>query len=98
MAEFDPGIAKNLRQTEVTAFDEEEEMELWRERFNTARNTMLNKCFFLIFSQISLISFLWVWIISPTTGEDESGSYHNPAPEVTVVLSRFICGFFLHIS
>ena len=30
-------------------------------------------------------------------GQD-AGSYHKPAPDISVVLSRFICGFFLHIS
>ena len=70
-------------------------MELWKERFNATRNSMLNKFLFLIFSQVSLVTFLWMWTYNP---EENTRTFAEPPPSISVVVSRFICGFFLHIS
>ena len=66
-------------------------MELWKKRFNAARNSMLNKFVFLIISQMCLITFLWIYVFNDS-------SFKTPENDIAVVISRFICGFFLHIS
>ena len=73
-----------------------DEMTLWRERFNIARNSMLNKFFFLVIAQLGLTCFIWHFTLRPNPDKDVD--YHDPPPGITVVISRFLCGIFLHIS
>ena len=73
-----------------------DEMTLWRERFNIARNSMLNKFFFLVIAQLGLTCFIWHYTLRPNPDKDVDYS-HSP-PSITVVISRFVCGIFLHIS
>ena len=73
-----------------------DEMTLWRERFNIARNSMLNKFFFLVIAQLGLTCFIWHFTLRPNPDKDVDYS-HSP-PSITVVISRFLCGIFLHIS
>ena len=68
-------------------------MKIWKERFNTTRNSMINKFVFLIFAQTSLVIFLYIWTL-----DDNRQNFATPPPAISVVVSRFICGFFLHIS
>ena len=76
--------------------EEKDEMVLWRARFNIARNSMLNKFVFLVLSQLGLTAFLWHWTLSPN--DEKDADFSTPPPNISVVLSRFICGIFLHIS
>ena len=71
------------------------QMEVWKDRFNKARLSMLNKVIFLMLAQAALIGFLIKWAINP---KEDQGSLKLPPPSVDVVITRFLCGFFLHIS
>lgn len=71
-------------------------MILWRQRFNLARNSMLNKFIFLIFSQLALTGFLIRRTLHPD--EYSETTFATPPPEISTVISRFVCGIFLHIS
>lgn len=58
---------------------------------------MINKFLVLIFSQIGLVSVLCLWTLNPEeNGEKES--FSTRPTSISVVISRFICGLFLHIS
>ena len=74
----------------------DDEMTLWRKRFNIARNSMLTKLFFLVIAQLGLTCFLIHYTLSPNS--DKDGSFSTPPPGISVVISRFLCGIFLHIS
>ena len=58
---------------------------------------MINKFLILIFSQLGLVTFLWLWTSNPHE-ESRDESFNTPPPSIVVVISRFICGLFLHIS
>ena len=77
--------------------DEKEEMKLWKERFNKTRTKILNKFFFLIISQVSLVSFLFFWAFDPDR-EGADGTFKDTPPSISVVISRFLCCFYLHVS
>ena len=51
---------------------------------------------FLILSQISMAVFLYYQVFNPSI--ETAGSFDEPPPEIIVVLSRWICALFLHIS
>ena len=45
---------------------------------------------------MGLVTFLWIWTFNPK--DEDAGSFKTPPPASSVVVTRFICGFFLHIS
>ena len=51
---------------------------------------------FLILSQISMAVFLYYQVFNPSI--ETAGAFDEPPPEIIVVLSRWICALFLHIS
>ena len=51
---------------------------------------------FLILSQIAMALFLYYQVFNPSI--ETAGSFKSTPPEVIVVLSRWICALFLHIS
>jgi len=51
---------------------------------------------FLIISQLTMVVFLYYQVFHPSVAT--AGSFDEPPPEIIVVLSRWICALFLHIS
>ena len=57
---------------------------------------MMSRFRFLVISQVSMSVFLYYQVFNPSVLT--AGSFDEPPPEVIVVLSRWICALFLHIS
>ena len=55
---------------------------------------MLNKRRFLYICQILLLSFIWFEINSGDLGE----TYDDPPKNMRIVICRFLCAIFLHIT
>ena len=51
---------------------------------------------FLVLSQMTMAVFLYYQVYNPSI--EAAGAFDEPPPEVIVVLSRWICALFLHIS
>ena len=51
---------------------------------------------FLIISQVSMAAFLYYQVFNPSV--ETAGSFDEPPPEIIVVISRWICALFLHMS
>ena len=58
---------------------------------------MLSRFRFLILSQLTMTCFLYAQVFNPQN-DGEDNTFHQPPPGLTVVLSRWICALFLHIS
>ena len=51
---------------------------------------------FLVLSQMTMAVFLYYQVFHPDI--NEAGSFQEPPPNIVVVLSRWICALFLHVS
>ena len=56
---------------------------------------MMSRFYVLFFAQLAMTSFLFTYV----TDKSEGDHYFDvPPPSLAVVLSRWICALFLHIS
>ena len=73
----------------------ENKPDLWRMMYSKRRIDVTGKLVFLIICQIMLILFLGAEAIN---SEDMISAYHEYPDGIQIVLCRFLCGIFLHIS
>ena len=60
---------------------------------------MLSRFRFLILSQLAMTAFLYAQVFTKNdNSSDGLGSFDDPPPGLNVVLSRWICALFLHVS
>ena len=70
------------------------ELKQWRIDYEAGRMSVLRRFRFLILSQLSMTSFLYYQVFNPHSDK----SFKTLPPNLTVVLSRWICALFLHIG
>ena len=68
----------------------------FRKQLEAGRKSMTSRFRFLVLSQITMTVFLYYQVYHPSI--ETAGAFDEPPPEIIVVLSRWICALFLHIS
>ena len=73
-----------------------QKVQQFRRKLDANRRSMMSRFRFLIISQVAMAVFLYYQVFNPSVAS--AGSFDQPPPDLIVVLSRWICALFLHIS